>query len=68
MVTIYTVPSCPKCALLKRKATELGVEYIESRDVEKPIEAGFHSAPVLEYENKFYTLKDALNVLRQLGA
>lgn len=68
MVTIYTVPNCPKCALLKRKAAEFGVEYTESRDVEKPIKAGLHAAPVLEYEDKFYSLKDALNVLKQLGA
>jgi len=68
MVTIYTVPGCPKCALLKRKATELGIEYEESQDVNEVVNAGFHSAPVMWYDGKFYPFKDALGLLKRVGA
>ena len=68
MVTIYTVPGCPKCKLLKRKATDLGIEYEESQDADKVIKAGFRSAPVLEKDGKFYSFKDAIELLQHIGA
>ena len=68
MITIYTVPGCPKCALLKKKATEYGIEYVESQDVDEVIKAGFHSAPVMKKDESFYTFKDALDILQHLRA
>ena len=68
MVTIYTVPGCSKCALLKRKAAELGIKYEESQDVNEVVNAGFRSAPVMRYDGKFYPFKDALELLRRVGA
>lgn len=68
MVTIYTVPGCSKCALLKRKADELGFEYKESHNVDEVISAGFHSAPVMRMDEKFYSFKEALELLKQRGA
>lgn len=68
MVTIYTVPGCSKCALLKRKAKELGVEFEESHDVDEVIKAGFHAAPVMKHNNKFYNFKESLELLQLMGA
>lgn len=68
MVTIYTVPGCSKCALLKRKADELGIEYTESRDVNEVIAAGYHSAPVMKKDDRFYTFKESLELLQHTGA
>ena len=65
---IYTVPNCPKCALLKKRAGELGIEYTESQDNNEVINAGFRSAPVLKYLDRFYSYKDALELLKHLGA
>ena len=68
MATIFTVPGCSKCALLKRKADELGFEYTESHNVDEVISAGFHSAPVMKFDGKFYAFKDALELLKTVGA
>ena len=68
MVTVYTTPGCSKCALLKRKLGEKGIEYTESRDATEPMEKGFRSAPVLKYNDKFYLFKDALELLKTVEA
>lgn len=68
MVTIYTVPKCPKCALLKRKAAEHGIEFQETYDVSEAIAAGYRSAPVMKINNCFYAFKDALDFLQHMGA
>lgn len=68
MITVYTTPGCSKCALLKRKLTENGLEYVESHDPTEPMEKGFKSAPVLKYDDKFYLFKDALELLKTVGA
>ena len=68
MVTIYTVPGCSKCALLKRKANELGIEYTESHDVDEVVKAGFHSAPVMKHDDRFYNFKESLDLLQHMGA
>lgn len=68
MITVYTTPGCSKCALLKRKLTENGLEYVESHDPTEPMEKGFKSAPVLKYNDKFYLFKDALELLKTVGA
>ena len=66
MVTIYTVQGCPKCAILKKKATELGIEYIESHDVQDAINAGFTTAPVMKVDNEFYAFSDALKCITRM--
>ena len=67
MVTIYTVPGCSKCALLKRKAQEYGIEYEESQDVDALIAAGYRQAPILKVDDKYYVFKDALQYLEHAG-
>ena len=68
MITIYTTPGCSKCALLKRKLGELGLEYTESHDAQEVIAKGFRSAPVLKYNDNYYLFKDALELLKTVGA
>lgn len=67
MVTIYTVPGCPKCNQLKKQASELGIEYKESHNVDEVISAGFHSAPVLRIDDKFYDRNNAKKALELLA-
>ena len=68
MVTIYTVPGCSRCALLKKRASELNIEFDESHDVDALIQAGFKTAPVMLKEGKYYTFKEALDLLNSVGA
>ena len=46
MVTLYTT-HCPKCKVLETKLDRAGVEYNQCEDIQRMLELGFKSAPVL---------------------
>ena len=50
-VTLYTT-HCPQCKVLETKLQKAGIEYTASEDIQKMLELGFKSAPVLTVENK----------------
>ena len=59
MVTLYTT-HCPKCKVLETKLKRAGVEYEECEDLQKMLQLGFKSAPILVVNNEDpYTFKDA---------
>lgn len=49
-VTLYTT-HCPQCKVLETKLQRAGIEYTASEDIQKMLELGFKSAPVLTVEN-----------------
>lgn len=53
-VTLYTT-HCPQCKVLETKLQKAGIEYTASEDIQKMLELGFKSAPVLTVENKDHT-------------
>lgn len=55
---------CPKCNILKMKLDEAGIDYTISDDVDKLIELGFRSAPVLEVKGEYYDFGDAVSWIR----
>lgn len=57
-VILYTT-HCPKCKVLTRKLQMAGVEFTESEDIQKMLELGFKSAPVLVVDNEVYLFKEA---------
>lgn len=59
MVTLYTT-HCPKCKVLETKLDRAGVEYTQCEDLQKMLELGFKSAPVLIVNNEDpYLFKEA---------
>ena len=46
-ITIYTLPTCPKCKVLKQKLDAAGVKYNECQDIEVMQDKGIRSAPAL---------------------
>lgn len=57
-VILYTT-HCPKCKVLTRKLQMAGVEFTESEDIQKMLELGFKSAPVLVVDDEVYLFKEA---------
>ncbi len=57
-VILYTT-HCPKCNILEKKMQIAGINYTVSEDVQKMLELGFKSAPVLTVDNEPYLFKEA---------
>lgn len=51
MTVLYSA-GCPKCKVLKGKLSAAGIQYIEVSSVEKMIEMGFDSVPILEVDGE----------------
>lgn len=62
-VVIYTKPGCPKCAILKKKLTQKGIEFTEIEDEKELIRIGrankITSAPILKVNNAVFNLSTA---------
>ena len=58
MITLYTT-HCPKCRVLETKLNKAGVKYKTSEDIQKMLELGFKSAPVLDVNGEIYLFKEA---------
>ena len=59
-VTLYST-GCPKCRVLERKLSDAEIEYSLENDVDKMIEKGFKSAPVLEIDGVGMNFKAAID-------
>ena len=46
-ITLFSLPTCPKCKVMKQKLKAAGVEFEECQDVGKMQEMGIRSAPAL---------------------
>ena len=46
-ITIFTLPTCPKCRVIKAKLTSAGAEFEECQDVERMQKLGIESTPAL---------------------
>lgn len=46
-ITIFTLPTCPKCRVIKTKLSSAGVEFEECQDVDRMRELGIRSTPAL---------------------
>ena len=58
MVTLYST-GCPQCRVLEQKLKDAGVEFCISDNIDKIIDMGFMTAPVLEVDDKFMNLQAA---------
>lgn len=65
MIVLYTT-HCPKCKVLESKLKEKGVEYKEETDVNKLVEKGLKTVPVLEVDDKLLTFYDAVKYVNGL--
>jgi len=66
-MTLYTT-HCPKCKVIKMKLDAAHLNYTEVDDVNKMMELGIQSAPILEVGSERYDFMGALGYIRSLEA
>lgn len=57
-VTLYTT-GCTKCKVLESKLEKKNISFTKEEDVQKLINLGYRSAPVLEADGILMTFEDA---------
>lgn len=62
---LYTT-HCPKCNVLYNKLKNKNITFEESDDVDKMIEMGFMSAPILFDGEKYYTFEEAVKLVNSM--
>ena len=65
-IKVYSLPSCPRCMVLKSKLQAKGIEYEEISSEEILIEKGFMTVPVLQIDDKYYQFGEAVKVINEL--
>lgn len=66
MVTLYTT-HCPKCNVIAKKLEQKGIEFKINEDLEDMIAMGFHSAPILQVDEKYLNFTEANNWIKEQG-
>jgi len=66
MIKLYS-NDCPKCKILKRKLDEAGVECEVVSDVDRMVEMGLTTVPMLEVDEKMMDFMGALNWIKEEG-
>lgn len=51
-MVLYSLPTCPFCARLKERLSQMGYGYIEVSDVKQITEMGFETVPQLVVGDK----------------
>ena len=56
--------NCPKCKVLESKLLEAGISFETCTDIDKMIELGLQTAPVLQINDKMLAFKEALDWIK----
>ena len=64
-IVLYST-DCPRCKALEMKLNKSGKEFtvVKDFDVEKFVELGIHSAPILEVDGEYMTFEKAIKWMR----
>lgn len=63
-VVLYST-GCPRCEVIKKKLAEKGVSYTECTSVEKMLQMGMSSVPMLEINGDLLSFQEALDWIRR---
>lgn len=64
MVKLYST-GCPKCIVLTKKLDSVGITYEVFDDVDKMIEMGMTTVPMLEVDGKIMNYKEAIDWIKK---
>ncbi|MBQ2396916.1 MAG: hypothetical protein II304_07790 [Bacteroidales bacterium] len=64
MVKLYST-GCPKCIVLTKKLDSAGITYDVFDDVDKMIEIGMTTVPMLEVDGKIMNYKEAIDWIKK---
>ena len=60
MEIIFYSTGCPKCSVLKQKLTNKNIEFKTVTDIDKMLELGIQSAPILSVDGELLKFSDAI--------
>lgn len=66
IITIYTQPGCPKCAVLKKKLQSKNVPYQECQNINVMIDLGIKNVPALQTGEEILPFNDAVKYVNQI--
>lgn len=66
VVKLYS-NGCPRCAILKNTLDNLKIPYVVIDDMQKVIDAGFKTIPILEVDGEMMTYAAAMKWCNQRG-
>lgn len=56
---------CPRCVILKKKLDAKGFQYDIFNDIDKMIEMGIETVPVLEVDGEMYSYAEAIKWINE---
>lgn len=62
MITIYTLPTCPKCKIIKTKLMNKNIAFTENQDIDQMRSLGLNSTPALYVENDDKLISDFMEI------
>lgn len=65
-ITLYSVPSCPMCKMLKKLIDGKHLEYNYIEDPQAIIDKGYTHAPLLEVDGKIMTYSEAFKFIQEV--
>lgn len=60
MIILYST-NCPRCNVLEEKLKVKNIDFVINNDVDKMIDLGIMSAPVLSVDDKLLQFKEAID-------
>ena len=67
MIILYSLPTCPRCQILKEKLTAANLNYALIDDRDELIAANIEAVPIMEIDGERYEYLEALKYLKGIG-
>lgn len=64
---LYSLPTCPKCKVVKAKLASTGIEYEECQDLAEMEKYGLKSAPYMRNGDKLFGFSEIMAELKNGG-
>lgn len=65
MIKIYTLPTCPKCKILKEKMKQKNIDYVECQDTQEMMDLHIEGVPQLLVEEKLLDYATAIKWINE---
>ena len=68
-ITVYSLPTCPKCKMLKLEMSKRGVNFTDCEDEELMLKLGYTHPPIMVVSNdsgdRVMGFKDAVDYIKE---
>lgn len=63
-ITVYSLPTCPKCKMIKMELQRRGIPFEDCEDEELMLKLGYIHPPVIIINGKEYDFKQAVDWIK----